>query len=949
MNRTPVADWQQLSALYELADALDADSLADWLEQLRLQAHPLLPQLEQMMAARAQVQHNGFLGTLPRLSTLPEPRALEWRGGSRVGPYRLLRKIGSGGMAEVWLAQRDDGAFQRQVAIKLLFRNKGSSERDTFAQRFDRERDILASLNHPHIAGLHDAGVTPSGQPWLALEYVEGQTLTTWCDTRALGIDARVRLFRQVLLAVQHAHANLVIHRDLKPGNILVTAQGEVQLLDFGIAKLIEPEGGTSVETELTRMAGRPMTPQYAAPEQLLGQPLTTACDVYALGVVLYELLCGERPYELKVASVAQLEQAILDVEPRAPSRRALSEPIAIARGTSSALLRKQLSSDLDAIVLRALAKQPAQRYGSVEALRADLDRWLGGEPVEARTPSTVYRVGKFVRRHTLSVSLSAAAVVSLIAVAAVAVVMGLQAREDSARAVAARDFMLNIFARANQEKSRGANITARDLLETGRKDVLTRLAGQPRLQAELLRGIAKIQGDMGEYVTADRTYAELERAYAELRQPRERAFAIADRAFNALSMNEPASAKTLLRDAAAVMRPSRTDAELDARLAEVKGWLLLNTADAVGARDLLTAASTTANQALGATHLRTFRLGQALFRAERDSGNVEAALRLQVKLRATASLMKGLGADELAAMDWERLSLLFGAGRFAEALRLADAVLPKCVEDLGPQAQPCRYLAVKRAQTLLRLGFVSGAINELPGLRAVAADATLPYLQIEVLLLELRLRSMATDETDGQELASAFERVREFGTTGPEVAVQAALKAGALLGLADSLLRSGKADEATRWIAQAMKLIGVNDKAKLGSRTSATARLLTGVALLQQGNAEDALVRFEQSYAYFAESLGPEHPSAQAAALDSALALSARGRLPEAMEKVEHAATVLRVAMGADSPAYGKVLALRQRLDAEAQVTERNDRAKPSHARKQQDRSGSACEFFSS
>ena len=311
MNRTPVADWQQLSALYEAADALDPASLDAWLARLRAQSHPLLKQLEQMLAARAQVQHNGFLGALPPLKAPPpEPQVAAWAEGSRIGPYRLVRHLGEGGMAEVWMAQRDDGAFQRTVAIKLLFRNAGSSERDSFAQRFARERDILASLDHPHIAGLHDAGVTPSGQPWLALEYIEGETLTRWCDTQRLGIEARVRLFRQVLMAVQHAHANLVIHRDLKPGNILVTAQGEVRLLDFGIAKLMEPEGGPQAESELTRLAGRPMTPQYAAPEQLLGQPLTTACDVYALGVVLYELLCGERPYELKLDSARRLSSA---------------------------------------------------------------------------------------------------------------------------------------------------------------------------------------------------------------------------------------------------------------------------------------------------------------------------------------------------------------------------------------------------------------------------------------------------------------------------------------------------------------------------------------------------------------------------------------------------------------------------------------------------------------
>ncbi|MBC8058417.1 MAG: serine/threonine protein kinase, partial [Rhizobiales bacterium] len=723
MTRTPVADWQQLSALYELADTLDPDSLNEWLRQLAQQPHPLLPQLQQMLAARSQVRHNGFLGTLPRLSTTPEPRAIEWHAGSRIGPYKLLRKLGSGGMAEVWLAQRDDGAFQRQVAIKLLFRHAGSNGRDTFAQRFDRERDILASLNHPHIAGLHDAGVTPSGQPWLALEYVEGQTLTDWCDARYLGVEPRVRLFRQVLLAVQHAHANLVIHRDLKPGNILVTAQGEVRLLDFGIAKLMEPEGAASIETELTRMAGRPMTPQYAAPEQLLGQPLTTACDVYSLGVVLYELLCGERPYELKVESAAQLEDAILEMEPRAPSRRALSEPTAMARGTTSVMLRKLLGSDLDAIVLRALAKQPAQRYGSVEALGADLDRWLGGEPVEARAPSTVYRVGKFVRRHTLSVSLGVGAVVALVCVTAVALVMGLQAREDSARAVAARDFMLNIFQRANQEKSRGADITARDLLETGRKDVMTRLAGQPRLQAELLRGIAKIQVDMGEYASADSTYDELVRLLAALQEPGQEAWARADHAYNAFQMGNPMLAASLLQQAKDVRSRPVSDGELNARFSELSGWIAVKNGDATGARKGLLVARERATEALGANHLSTFRLGQALLRVEGQLRDFDAALALHGELRQVAPQVRGLDVDELARMDWEQVTLLQEAGQFARALTLVDTALPTCIASLGPDSQNCRMILILRGQILLRLGLVQRAQGDMPQLAVLADD----------------------------------------------------------------------------------------------------------------------------------------------------------------------------------------------------------------------------------
>lgn len=918
MKRTPVADWQQLSALYELADALDGDALADWLEQLRLQAHPLLPQLRQMLEARAQVRHNGFLGSLPQLTTTRhEPRAVEWpawQADTRIGPYRLLSRLGSGGMAEVWLAQRDDGAFQRRVAIKLLFRHAGSNALDSFAQRFDRERDILASLNHPHIAGLHDAGVTATGQPWLALEYVEGQMLTTWCDERCLGIEARVRLFRQVLLAVQHAHANLVIHRDLKPGNILVTAQGEVRLLDFGIAKLMEPEGAASVETELTRMAGRPMTPQYASPEQLLGQPLTTACDVYSLGVVLYELLCGERPYELKVESAAQLEQAILDMEPRAPSRRLLPEPIARARGTTSVALRKQLGSDLDAIVLRALAKQPTQRYGSVEALGADLDRWLGGEPVEARAPSTVYRVGKFVRRHTLSVSLGVAAILTLAGVAAVAVVMGLQAREDSARAVAARDFMLNIFQRANQEKSRGADITARDLLETGRKDVLTRLAGQPKLQAELLRGIAKVQSDMGEYVSADGTFAELVGIYGRLRQPREEAMARSDHAWNALQMNSPLLADRLLQGAKAVGGRPVHDAELNARLAEVEGWAIRSRGEARQAQQVLTDARATAKRELGPEHLRTFRLGQALYATESDLANFDGALALHEELRAVSRHVPGLDAGEAPAMDWEHVNLLISAGRLAQAAGLVDAAMARCVNELGAQEQSCRMLFVDRAYVLLGLGKVASAMDSLPRLQAMSRDATFPFLQIRSLLLEFRLQSMATNDSHAP---PSFEHVAAFGRSGAEVAMKPTFKADALLALSEFYLRRGGAQEAQRWARMALDLLGGDANRGAAGRLVAMSRMMMGIALLQQGQAARALDSLREAQAGFARVLGPEHLSTQLAALNVALAFVELKRMPDATALVVHAEPILRDSLGEDAPLYRQAVALQSRLEA--------------------------------
>ena len=922
MNSTPVADWQQLSALYEAADALDPVALAAWLAQLRAQPHPLLNQLEQMLAARAEVQHNGFLGTLPRMPLPPEPEAEVWAEGSRVGPYRLVRHLGEGGMAEVWMAQRDDGAFQRTVAIKLLFRHAGSSQRDSFAQRFARERDILASLNHPNIAGLHDAGVTPSGQPWLALEYVEGETLTRWCDTRRLGIAARVRLFRQVLLAVQHAHANLVIHRDLKPGNILVTSQGEVRLLDFGIAKLMEPEGGALAETELTRQAGRPMTPQYAAPEQLLGQPLTTACDVYALGVVLYQLLCGERPYELKLDSAAQLEQSILEIEPRSPSRRTLTDATVQARASTSVALHRTLASDLDAIVLRALAKKPTQRYASAEAFRADLDHWLAGEPVEARVPSAAYRLSKFVRRHRLGVALGAGAVLSLIGITAVAVVMGLQAREDSARAGAARDFMLGLFKRADQEKARGADVTARELLETGRKDLLTRLAAQPRLQVELLQGIGTIQRDMGEYVGADSSYAEAARVYGQLGMPRETALALTEQANAAARVGNLQLAQSVLRRAKDVPGRQTTDLGLNARISEVEGWIAFAQRDFVRARDLFNHSHENALKAFGPFGSKTMDAMRGQMYAERQLRNFDAALRLLDLLQVAAAKSAEVDATDLAAIAKDRADLLFNAEHFAESLQVAIAASPKCAAELGPNHMMCRTLLLSKVNAMLRLGLTERANKEIPALEAIANDPKSPALQANTLLTILKLDLTADDQV---RQAVTFQRVKALVESSAGDTFGPTFKTKALLVLAEARLRSADPLEAERLIEKAISFQRGVDGTLPTTLEVALAKSLRGIALLERGRGADSLQSLSEGRSDSLKLFGPNAAMTCLASFNLALALERLSLSDEALALVNQAEPALREAMGTSAPTYLRAKSIQERLERANRVVSPN------------------------
>jgi serine/threonine protein kinase/TolB-like protein/Flp pilus assembly protein TadD len=333
--------------------------------------------------------------------------------GQRIGPYELERILGSGGMAEVWLAKRADGAFRRDVALKLPMVSRLQKDLE---ERFSRERDILASLEHPNIARLYDGGIDAQGLPYLAMEYVPGAALTTWCDAKRLGIANRLTLMRQVLDAVQYAHERLVIYRDLKPSNILVSEAGEVRLLDFGVAKLLEETDGAS----LTRIYGRALTPDYASPELLRGDAIDPRSDIYSLGVVLYELLTGNRPYALKAgASLGTLEQTIATVVVKWPSAQ-LEERAGADRGTTQEKLAQELRGDLDVITLKALAKDPSERYENAAAMAEDLERYSQHRPIGARPAPVTHRLKKFVRRNRPLVLLGAIALIAVVGAVAI-------------------------------------------------------------------------------------------------------------------------------------------------------------------------------------------------------------------------------------------------------------------------------------------------------------------------------------------------------------------------------------------------------------------------------------------------------------------------------------------------------------------------------------------------
>jgi len=401
--------WQALSPYLDEALAMSDDARAAWLSSLHERDPALAAQLGEFLDEHRLLVQEGFLEK--GSPALPGPGL----AGQTVGPYTLISQIGQGGMGSVWLAQRSDGRFERRVAVKfvnLALAGKGGEE------RFKREGSILGRLAHEHIAELVDAGVSPAGQAYLVLEYVQGDPIDQYCDQHKLDVDARVRLFLDVLAAVAHAHANLIVHRDIKPSNVMVTTGGEVKLLDFGIAKLLEGEGQLGAATLLTHEAGSALTPQYAAPEQLTGRPVTTATDVYALGVLLYVLLSGQHPAGSGPHSPAELVKAVLEIEPPRASDAIPADNsnlIAERRGTTPDKLRRGLRGDLDTIVGKALKKNPQERYASVTGFADDLRRYLKHEPITTRPDTLAYRSAKFLRRNRAVVAFSAAAIALVI------------------------------------------------------------------------------------------------------------------------------------------------------------------------------------------------------------------------------------------------------------------------------------------------------------------------------------------------------------------------------------------------------------------------------------------------------------------------------------------------------------------------------------------------------
>ena len=807
--------WDRLQPLFEEALDLDAPARAALVEAACAEDPDVGEALRALLAAdgRPAPLLDGGVG-----HALPLDQALASEGlgetavlddaPERVGVWQVGERVGVGGMGAVYRAHRHDAGFEQTVALKLVKRGMDS---DAVLRRFEAERRILARLEHPGIARLVDGGLTDDGRPYLAMEYVEGTPITSFCADRALGLDDRLALFRQVCDAVQYAHRRLVVHRDLKPSNILVVeADGarRVKLLDFGIAKVLGGDAEGEPRTVLTAPGQLVLTPEYAAPEQLAGGPVSTATDVYALGVILYELLVGARPYAFETRTPSAIERVVATAQPTRPSAAVRDAPA--QPGLDAERLRRALSGDLDVICLMALRKEPERRYGSAEALGDDVRRSQARLPVLARPDTLRYRTRTFARRHRTGL---VAALVALVAVGAVtaAAFLRVQAERDRARLEARKAeevsaFLADLFTSSNPAESRGADVTARELLARGTDRIAADLGGQPEVQAQMLHVVGEVHTNLGLY---DEAESLLTRALGARRALLGAAHPDVGATLDQLGklyerQGRFAESDTTHRAAIAVYRraPEAHAVEL-ANALHGRSWAALSLGDYATAESLIDEALALKRARLGDRHAEVAYSLNVLGDVYTHQGRYDEAE--ATHRRALALRRDLLGPGHLdAAYSLHNLAAVYrDAGRWAEAEASYRESLELWRTHFGEDSQ-------EYANTLSQLGTVIGmqgraaeaeALHDdaVAHLRASVGDAhpKIPGAlarRAEVLAFEGR-----TAEAEAT-LRDALARERAVGDAHPQVA-------GWLVRLAALVATQGRAAEAARLLDESARL----------------------------------------------------------------------------------------------------------------------------------------------
>jgi eukaryotic-like serine/threonine-protein kinase len=795
-----------------------------------------------------------------------QPRSLK---GARIGVFQLETLLGAGGMSEVYLASRRDGEFEQQVAIKLV---RNQLLNDDIRQRLRTERQILANLRHPNVASLFDGGTAPDGSPYLVMEYIKGVPIDLYCDREKLTIEQRVALFCKVCAAVQCAHQNLIVHRDLKPTNILVTDDGEPKLLDFGIAKLLEREVAPE-DVAVTQYGFRLLTPAHAAPEQVRGEPITTACDVYVLGVVLYELLCGRRPFTLPVnCRLSDIEKLVCRTTPPLMSdmvaRTAevfpvMSRDICQSRHTTTHKLIRTLRGDLDNIVRMTMRKNPVRRYASATQLADELQNWLHGRPVQAVSDRWLYRGRKFVRRHAVASSAVAGMAVVAGAIALLSwwyVYRTEQQRQmlanERQRAEQASGFMLNLFEVADPTHRHGNELSARLLLDIGTRRLDDNLQLSSTARATLLAELGKAYGQLG-------LYAESADAIDKAMQTRIAAFGVNDAG---ISQQLPVLAQTQIAQGRldeAERTLNRTQALIGsdaspverATLAQLQGELALARAQPARAETYWQSALTllagrrlwlvaAINSDLAQLHVNEHRYDQA-------ATNYRDALNIGVEVL-------GETHPQVALLQWRLGELLGLRGSFSEASALMNTALTTQRRVLG-RTHPTTLESLEELGDFLRLH------GQLGQARAMITEALLTHRHEQgeqsLSVAHDRVRLGNVDYDAGQYEEAALQYRGALALYEPDGRLKAEVMppqlVSALTGLGRSEWRLGHLAEARTLAQRAMRM--AEQKIHPQDSTSHYAAAVLGLVLLEQGERQSALKLLSQAAPYIVTSDGEQ------------------------------------------------------------------------------------------
>ncbi len=831
--RVTAQEWKTLSPLIDEALDIAVTERRTWVDSLPDLSPELREKLYQLVAQHGAPETQNFLEALPLTPALESlARApvrtrsanteSDWRVDDVIGNYTLIRAIGHGGMGEVWLAKRSDGAYQRNVALKLPSAD-GAPAR--IRERMLRERDVLASLEHANIARFYDAGVTASGQPFIAMEFVEGDTLSDYVQHKKLNLRDRCKLFLQVLSAVQFAHQRLVVHRDLKPSNIMVRNDGQVALLDFGIAKVLDETSLQGTESQLTRDTGRALTLAYAAPEQVLSEPISTATDVYAAGVLFYEIVCGVRPFfshEKNMAAMIRAYDAPIKAMPKPAGR------------------------DLNAIVARALRREANDRYESAAAFSDDIKRYLDDQPVVAVQGARWYSFLKFVRRQRAVLLLSSAGLAMLGVACAVGFSQYQKAQLNSVQARSADELLTGLLAAVSPENARSRTFTAQDILDQSQKLVSLNTEGEVHKYAARF---ARLYEQIGDDKSAGRLYTdELKRAESS-RDKGAQAHALLGLARGAIRTDRTSNATDYL-DRAERVASDIADVTLQVNLNITRGRISVANGRDGEALQYYDAA----DRATASTSFRTASLSAELRELMGHTalrlGQFVEAKKYYEQAAAIDATPKGRGEFARVNGVLNTISIDEKMGFHARAVRAAEVTLPQLTSVYGANSPFVWSCQIMYAKALLRSGDLDKAsqiaeliVNEATG------DNAAPYVQSAKILLA-RIKMFRGDAAAESVFVSARNKSAEQKPSISDESIRRLL--------AESILRQGRTDEALAILRLSEEKI----IALLGERNveTATTRALIAIGLLRQGQLDIAQAMLQDVRDVIVQQIGPQH-----------------------------------------------------------------------------------------